>query len=47
MFQQRFPRVKEIARPEPAGFSTSGARVSSVHQGDRRVAASYEIWIEK
>jgi hypothetical protein len=47
MFLQGFPRVKEIAEPEFAGFSTSCTRVSSVHQGDRRAAASYEIWIEE
>jgi hypothetical protein len=40
MFLQGRPGVKEIIEPERAGFSTSGARVLSVHQGARRAAVS-------
>jgi len=47
MFLQGVPGAKEIIEPEPAGFSTSSARVSSGHQDVRCAAASHEIWTEK
>jgi hypothetical protein len=39
-FLQGVPGGKEIIEPELAGFSTSCARVLSVHQGARRAAVS-------